>query len=51
MKDHPNIVFTITLSAILRKGAKIGYRGLILIYNCKNYYLALDTPEILSLDL
>ena len=51
IKDHPDVVFAMTLPAILRKGVKIGYRGPIFTYNYKNHYLVLDTPEILSSDL
>ena len=51
LKDHPDHHFTKTIPAILRKGAKIGYRGPILTHNCKNHHSALDAPEILSSDL
>ena len=51
MKDHPDHYFTKTIPAILRKGAKIGYRGPNLTHRHTNHYSALDAPKILSSDL
>ena len=51
MKDHPDHHFTKALPAILRKGAKIGYRGPNITYRSTNHYLALEAPHILSSDL
>ena len=39
------------LPAILRKGAKIGYRGPNITHRNTNHHSALDAPEILSSDL
>lgn len=51
LKDHSDHNFAKTLSAILRKGAKIGYRGPNLTNQNPNHHSALDAPEILSSDL
>ena len=51
LKDHPDHHFTKALPAILRKGAKIGYRGPSLTHRSTNHYSALVAPEILSSDL
>ena len=51
LKDHPDHLFVKALSAILRKGAKIGYRGPSLTHRGKNHHSALVAPEILSSDL
>lgn len=51
LKDHLDYYFAAALSAILWKGAKIGYRGLELAYRSNNHYSALAIPEILSSDL
>ena len=51
MKDHPDHEFAKTLPAILRKGAKIGYRGPNLTHRNTNHHSATEAPEILSSDL
>ena len=51
MKKYLDKIFIKTLSGILRKGAKIGYREDILFYRNQNYYLVLDAPGILTADL
>ena len=51
LKDHPDHHFAKALPAILRKGAKIGYRGPKLTHRSTNHHSALAAPEILSSDL
>ena len=51
MKDHPDHYFAKVLSAILRKGAKIGYRGPNITYRSTNHHSALEALYILSSDL
>lgn len=51
LKNHPDLTFAKTLSAILRKGAKIGYRGQILYHRNHNHQSALAAPDILTADL
>ena len=51
LKDHPDHHFAKALSAILRKGAKIGYTGPNITHRNTNHHSALDAPEILSSDL
>ena len=51
LKEHPDHYFANTLPAIIRKGAKIGYRGPHITHRNTNYYSALEAPQILSLDL
>ena len=51
MKNHPDHHFIKVLSAILRKGVKIGYRGPNIAYRSTNHHLALKTLYILLLDL
>ena len=51
MKNHPDLTFAKTLSAIIRKGAKIGYRGSILHHRNHNHQSALTAPDILTADL
>ena len=51
MKNHLDHHFAKTLVAILRKGAKIGYRGPNLTHRSTNHHSALEAPQILSSDL
>lgn len=51
LKDYPDHHFAKALPAILRKGAKIGYRGPKLAHRSTNHHSALVAPEILSSDL
>ena len=51
LKDHPDRVFAKTISAILRKGCKIGYRGPTLAHRNENHQSARSTPNILTADL
>lgn len=51
LKNHPDVTYAKTLTAILRKGAKIGYRGPPLSHRNKNHQSALAAPDILTADL
>lgn len=51
LRNHPDITYVAALTAILRKGAKIGYRGPPLAHRNQNHRSALDSPDILSSDL
>lgn len=51
LKDHPDFTYVKTLTAILRKGAKIGYRGPLLDHRSKNHLSALAAPDLLTADL
>lgn len=51
LRNHPDITYVAALTAILRKDAKIGYRGPPLAYRNQNHRSALDAPDILSSDL
>ena len=51
LRNYPNRKFAKFISAILRTGAKIGYRGLILLHHNKNHQSARSAPEILTIDL
>ena len=51
LKDHPDLTFVKTLSAILRKGAKIGYQGPMLHHRNQNHQSARAVPETLTADL
>lgn len=51
LNDHPDLIFAKTISAILRKGAKIGFRGHIPAHRNQNHLSARQAPQILSADL
>ena len=51
LKEHPDHHFANTLPAIIRKGAKIGYRGPHITHRNTNHHSALEAPQILSSDL
>ena len=51
LKNHSDITYIKTLVSILRKGAKIGYRGPPLNHRNKNHFSALSAPDILTTDL
>ena len=44
LQNHPDQNFTKSISAILRTGAKIGYRGPTLYYRNTNHQLARSAP-------
>ena len=49
--NHPDRKFAKSISAILRKGAKIGYRGPPLHHRSQNHQSARTAPDILTADL
>ena len=51
LDSHPDQNFTKSISAILRTGAKIGYRGPTLCHRHTNHQSARTAPEILTADL
>ena len=51
MKNHPDTTYCEAISAILRKGAKIGYRGPPLAHRNTNHPSAVTAPDILTADL
>ena len=51
LKDHPDRNFAKSISAIIRKGAKIGYRGPPLHHRNQNHQSARAAPDILTADL
>ena len=51
LKNHSDTTYVKTLVGILRKGAKIGYRGSPLNHRNKNHFSALSAPDILTADL
>ena len=51
LKNHPDRNFAKSISAILRTGAKIGYRGPTLHHRNTNHQSARSAPEILTADL
>ena len=51
LKNHSNITYVKTLVSILRKGAKIGYRGSSLNHRNKNHFSALSASDILTTNL
>ena len=51
LKNHSNITYVKTLVSILRKGAKIEYRGSPLNHRNKNYFSALSASDILTTNL
>ena len=51
LRDHPDQKFAKSISAILRVGVKIGYRGPTLHHRNENHHSARSAPEILTADL
>ena len=51
LENHPDTTYVKTLAGILRKGARIGYRGPRLNHRNKNHFSALSTPDLLTADL
>lgn len=51
LKNHPDVIFQNTISAIIRKGAKIGHRGPPLQHRNKNHFSAINAPGTLHEDL
>ena len=51
LRTHPDLIFVNTIAAIIRKGAKIGYRGPMLHHRNQNHQSARTAPEILTADL
>ena len=51
LRNHPDQIFAKSISAILKSGAKIGYRGPLINHRNTNHQSANSAPHILTADL